>query len=487
MTGVAIIVYMNEVPVTPRERDYIYVGSFYAFAIFIGMSIIYIHELFSKFLKGPSGAVVATVLGLALVPTVMAVQNWDDHDRSNRYVAHDFAYNYLAGLEENAVVFTNGDNDTFPLWYMQEVENFRTDVRVGCMPFMPQEWYLQQMKRKYYESEPLPISMEYEQFRQGKRGYTPILDQVNQRPVDLKEIIEFVANEDKRTTQTTSTGRTMHYIPASNFKLAVDSAKVVANGTVAPEEADQIVSEIVWTMGQDAIYKDQLMILDMLAHNEWERPIYYTTPGQGGSVRLDEYLELNGLTYRLVPIKGERQSSVRGRINTATMYDNLMNKYRYTNFGDPGIYLDETCRRMMTNLKNNFNRLATQLIIEDDLEKASEVLTKMNEVVSMEVLGYSFLDITKTDLMFKVGNTEAATESLNEVYEALKDNMNYYLSLGPQYFQAVAQKATNSFQYEFADLMRICDENGLTEMKQTIENQLNQYYTSYMALAGQRQ
>ncbi len=486
MTGVAIIVYMNEVPVTPRERDYIYVGSFYAFAIFIGISILYLYELIAKLAKGPSGAIAATIIGLALVPTVMAVQNWDDHDRSNRYVAHDFAYNYLAGLEENAVVFTNGDNDTFPLWYMQEVENFRTDVRVGCMPFMPQEWYLQQMKRKYYESDPLPISMEYEKFRQGKRGYTPIVDKVNQQPYDLKEIIEFVANDDPKTELSSSTGRTFHYIPAANFKLAVDSATVVNNGTVSPKDADKIVPEIIWTMGRDAIYKDELMILDMLAHNEWERPIYYTTPGQGGSVRLDEYLELSGLTYRLVPIKGERQSSVRGRINTDVMYDNLMNKYRYTNFDDERVYLDETCRRMMTNMKNNFNRLATALLEEGDTVRALNVLNKMDEVVSMKVLGYTFLDITMADLWFQAGNAEKGEETIKMAYEVLKDNMTYYLSLGREYFPAVAQSATNSFQYEFADLVRISEENGLTELKETIENQLNQYYSSYLQLVGQR-
>lgn len=484
MTGVAIIVYMNEVPVTPRERDYIYVGSFYAFSIFIGMSVIALYDTLQKVIKGPAGALTAAGAALLLSPALLAAENWDDHDRSGRYVAHDFAYNYLAGLAENAVIFTNGDNDTFPLWYMQEVEDFRTDVRVACLPFMPQEWYIEQMKRRYYESAPLPISMEYEQFRQGKRGYTPILDRVK-TPTDLKEIIEFVANEDPRTTLPSSTGRTFHYIPANQFKLAVDSATVVENGTVAPEEADLIVPEIIWSMNSSAIYKDELMILDLLAHNEWERPVYYTTPGQGGSVNLDEYLELDGITYQLVPIRGERQSSVRGRINTNTMYDNLMNKYRYTNFGDERVYLDETCRRMMTNLKNNFGRLADQLIAEGRQDQALEVLSKAEEVVPSKVLGYSFLDIGMADSWFLAGNPEKGEEVLREAYRAVKNNMDYYLSLGRKYLPQVNQSIQNALGYELRDLARMAEENELTELKQEMDAQISQYYQTYLQLSGQ--
>ena len=484
MTGVAIIVYMNEVPVTPRERDYIYVGSFYAFAIFIGVSVVYLYELVAKLLKGPGAAIAATVAGLLLVPTILATENWDDHDRSNRYVAHDFAYNYLAGLDKNAVVFTNGDNDTFPLWYMQEVENFRTDVRVACMPFMPQEWYLQQMQRKYYESDPLPFSMDYEQYRQGKRGYIPVMDRIK-KPTDLKQIMDFVGNEDPQTTLPSSTGRSFHYIPASQFLLTVDSATVVQNGTVAPEEADLIVPEIIWSMNRQSIYKDELMILDMLAHNDWNRPIYYTTPGQSGSLGLDEYLELSGLTYRLVPIKGERQSSVRGRINTAEMYDNMMNQYRYTNFGDEKVYLDETCRRMMTNLKNNFSRLADELIKTDQADKAKEVLNKCEEVVPSRVIGYSFLDIGIAEAWLQTGEIERGKATLEEAYRSVKNNMEYYLSVGREYLPVVSQNIQNALGYELRDLARIAQEYELSELQQTIETDIQQYYQTYLQLTGQ--
>lgn len=487
MTGAAIIVYMNEVPVTPRERDYIYVGSFYAFAMFIGIGVIYLHELFSKIIKGPGGAIAATAVCLVLVPGLMAVENWDDHDRSGRYVAHDFAYNYLAGLDDNAIVFTNGDNDTFPLWYMQEVENFRTDVRVACMPFMPQEWYIQQMKRKYYESEPLPISMEYEQFRQGKRGYVRIQQNSKAKSADdLKRLIEFVASDDPGSKLTYSnTTRKFDYFPSTQFILPVDSAKVVDNGIVSREMADQIVPEIIWSMGTDAIYKDQLMILDMLAHNEWERPIYYTTPGYGGSVNLDEYLELHGLTYKLVPIKGERQSSVQGRVNSDATYDNMMNKFRYTNFGDESIYIDETCRRMMTNLKNNFNRLANQLLIEGKIDKAVKVMEKKDEVLPNAVLGYTALDISSADIWLKIGKTAEGTQAAILAFQGIQDNVDYYFSLGKQYFPVIFEKLRYALGYELQELIRVVDENNLPELKEEIEVKLNQYSSTFMQLSGQ--
>jgi hypothetical protein len=423
---------------------------------------------------------------LILVPGVLATQNWDDHDRSNRYVAHDFAYNYLAGLDENAVVFTNGDNDTFPLWYMQEVENFRTDVRVACMPFMPQEWYIEQMKRKYYTSEALPISMEYEQFRQGKRGYIPIQKRVEQ--ANLKELIEFVANEDKGTQLSSSTGRFFHYLPTDTFILPVDSAKVINNGTVTSDKADQIVDQITWKInpsGRTAIYKDELIVLDLLAHNEWDRPIYYTTPGQSGSVRLDEYLELHGLTYRLVPIKGERQSSTRGRVNTERSYDNLMNKFRYTNFGDESIYFDETCRRMMTNLRNNFNRLAMALIEENKMDKAQAVLAKMEEVIPTAVIGYSFLDVNSAEAWLKAGNKERGLAMMKVAFDGVQDNMNYYLSLGEKYIPSVNQQIQNALAYELRELLRIAEEAGETELQEEIQAKSDQYYSTYLQMIGQ--
>jgi len=266
----------------------------------------------------------------------------------------------------------------------------------------------------------------------------------------------------------------------------VDSATVVDNGTVKPEMADQIESPIVWKMEKEQIYKDELIILDLLAHNNWERPMYFTTPGQNGSVRLDEYLELTGLTYRLVPIKGERQTSTQGRVNTEVAYENLMNKFRYTNFGDESVYFDETCRRMMTNLKNNFNRLALALIEENQLEKSREVLTKLEEVLPASILGYTYLDLASAEAWYKLGDKEKGKAGLEGSYNNLIDFMDYFFSLPDKYFVSLSTSVQNNL-YELREQMRIAEEFGEVELKNTIEERFNSLYSSFLGRMGQGQ
>jgi hypothetical protein len=483
MTGAAIIVYLNEVPVTPRERDYVYVGSFYAFAIFIGIGVLYLWDLLKKKLDPKMAAMAVTGVCLLAVPVVMAAQNWDDHDRSGRNTAHDFAYNYLIGLDKNALIFTNGDNDTFPLWYIQEVEGVRTDVRVCCMPFLPQDWYIDQLKRTYYESKALPISMEFEQYRQGKRGYIPIDNRIK-TPTDLKQLIEFATNDDPRAMLSSTTGRQFNYIPASTFSLPVDKEKVLQSGTVSADRASQIDSAIVWSMGQEQIFKDELVVLDILAHNNWERPMYYTTPRQSGSVKLDNYLELQGLSYRLIPIKGQTQTGLDGMVNTDIMYDNLMNKFRYTNLNNPKVYQDETCRRMVQNMKNNFNRLATALILEGKNDKAAEVLAKLESAMPAKVMGYTAQDIENADLWLRVGNREKGLAVAKFAFESIKDNIDYYLSLPAQYFPSVNNDLQYAIGYEMRNLLQYLTNNKEDELLKEVEAKYNEYYTRYVGKSG---
>ncbi|MCD6333496.1 MAG: DUF2723 domain-containing protein [Bacteroidales bacterium] len=489
MTGMAIIVYLNEVPQTPRERDYVYVGSFYAFAMFIGIGVLYLYELLSKWLNGTVSAIISTVAALALVPAIMASENWDDHNRSGRYTAHDFAYDYLIGLDPNALLFTNGDNDTFPLWYIQEVEKVRTDVRVCCMPFMPQDWYIDQLKRTYYESKALPISLTHKQYRQGQRGYIPIVERVKQ-PVNLKEAVDFVANDDPKTMIGTSSGRQFHYFPTATFILPVDSAKVVSNGTVSPARAGEIVPQIQWRFipegqTQGAMYKDQFIILDILAYNNWERPMYYTTPGQSGSVKLDEYLELDGLSYRLIPVKGERQMATRGMVNTGILYNNLMHKFKYTNFNNPKVYQDETCRRMMQNMKNNFIRLADQLIRINQPDSARDVLNKLEEVMPINVIGYTLQDLKEVDLRYTLGDTTEARALMEHCYNAITDNINYYTSLPDRWIPSVSNDIQNTLGYELPSLMTTAKQYNEDEWYKKLEEKYNQAYNNFMNKLGQ--
>lgn len=483
MTGAAIIVYLNEVPVTPRERDYVYVGSFYAFAIFIGFGVLYLFDLLKKKLDPKIAALTVTGVCLLAVPVVLASENWDDHDRSGRYTAHDFAYNYLIGLDDNALIFTNGDNDTFPLWYVQEVEGIRTDVRVCCMPFMPQDWYIDQLKRTYYGSKALPISMDNEQYRSGKRGYVPILDEIKQ-PYDLKELIEYATSEDTRTMRTSTTGRTFSVIPSKTFVLPIDKNQILKTGTVAPEQISRVDSTIVWSMGQEQVYKDELVVLDILAHNNWERPMYYTTPGQSGSVKLDNYLELQGLYYRLIPIKGERQTSMSGMVNSEILYNNLVNKFKYTNFNDPGVYQDETCRRMMQNLRNNFYRLVKELLHEGKNEKALAAMNKLEQVMPLKVVGYSFWDLEAVELWYLVGNAEKGREVARYAFESIKDNVEYYLSLPASKIPSVMSELSNSLRYEMPQLRQFMQNQKEDAMMKEIEDKYNEYYTRYATKVG---
>jgi hypothetical protein len=483
MTGAAIIVYLNEVPVTPRERDYVYVGSFYAFAIFIGIGILYLWDLLKKKLDPKMAAMVVTGAGLLAVPVLMASQNWDDHDRSGRRTAHDFAYNYLIGLDKNALIFTNGDNDTFPLWYIQEVEGVRTDVRVCCMPFLPQDWYIDQLKRTYYDSKALPISMTFEQYRQGKRGYVPILKEITE-PYNLKDLVEYATSEDPRALRSSTTGRQFSVIPGAIFKLPVNKEKVLQTGTVASSRAAKIDSAIVWNMGQDQIYKDELVILDILAHNNWERPMYYTTPRQSGSVKLDSYLELQGLSYRLIPIKGESQTAMSGMLNTDIMYENLMNKFKYTNLENPKVYQDETCRRMMQNMKNNFNRLAATLIAEGKTEKAAEVLAKLEKCMPRKVMGYSYLDVENADLWYRVGNKEKGREVSKFAFDNIKDNVDYFFSLPAKFFPSVNGDLQSALGYELRNLLDNLTTSKEDDLVKEIDAKYNEYYARYMSKAG---
>ncbi|MFA6127110.1 MAG: DUF2723 domain-containing protein [Bacteroidales bacterium] len=483
MTGAAIIVYLNEVPVTPRERDYVYVGSFYAFAIFIGIGVLFLYDLLKKKLDPKMSALAVTGVCLLAVPMVMAAQNWDDHDRSGRNTAHDFAYNYLIGLDKNALIFTNGDNDTFPLWYIQEVEGTRTDVRVCCMPFLPQDWYIDQLKRTYYGSAALPISMGFEQYRQGKRGYIPILDKLK-TPTDLKQLIEFAINDDPRAMVPSSTGRQFNYIPSATFSLPVDKNKVLQNGTVAAGRASQIDSAIIWNMGQEQIYKDELVVLDILAHNNWERPMYYTTPKQSGSVKLDNYLELQGLSYRLIPVKGEMQTGMSGMVNTDIMYENVMNKFRYTNLNNPKVYQDETCRRMMQNMKNNFNRLAAALIKEGKKDKAIEVLTKLESVMPMKVVGYTATDVDNANLWYLAGNRDKAREVAKFSFDNISNNVDYYLSLPNNFFLSISNDFQYAVGYEMKNLLDCLTANKEDDLLKQVETKYNEYYTRYMSKSG---
>jgi tetratricopeptide (TPR) repeat protein len=470
MTGLAIVVYLNQYPHQPRERDYAYAGSFYAFAIWIGLGVLAISEKLKKFLPETVAAGIAGILTLILVPGILATENWDDHDRSNRYTARDFGANYLKTCEPDAIIFTNGDNDTFPLWYNQEVEGVRTDVRVCNLSYLQTDWYINQMRRQTYESAPVPFSLSSEKYQQGTRDVVYLMDnpRITRKTVGLKEAINFVADDNPATKLQQADNAA--YFPKKIISFKIDKEAVIRNNVVRPEDYDKIVDTITIDLsGLSYISKDEMMILDLLATNNWERPIYWAiTVGRNKYLNLQDYFQVEGFAYRFVPIKttSSPQQLKFGRVETDLMYDNLMNKFEWGNMNDPKIYIDENNMRMMTNIRNSFNRLASALIEEGKNDMAIEVVDRCFELVPITLVSPEYFSLELVDSYFNAGAKEKGKAILEQVLDLYNDELGYYFSLDTKfvqtksineeiqrllfYMQRMERSARNSGDAEFA-------------------------------------
>ncbi|MEN8121706.1 MAG: DUF2723 domain-containing protein [Bacteroidota bacterium] len=430
-TGLAIVLYLNQPPYQPRERDYAYAGSFYAFAIWIGFGVMMLYELLKKYLPAIFSVGLAAIVSFVSVPVLMASENWDDHDRSGRYMARDFAYNYLNSCEPNAILFTNGDNDTFPLWYAQEVEGIRTDVRVINESYLGTDWYISQMKQKAYDSDPVPFSFNKEQYGPGKRDVVYVQDRIT-KPTDLKQIIEFIGSDNPKTKDQRYGGE--DFMPARKITIPADSATVMNNKVLKRYEADQLVNELHWEIPREYIRKNELMILDLLATNNWQRPVYFAiTIGNQGYYNLQDYFQLDGLAYRFVPVKTSKEGPQIGRINSEILYDKLMNTFKWGGINEEGVYLDENNRRMLMNMKNNFARLANQLIYEEKRDSAIAVLDRAIELMPNNRVPYNYYNLLIAEAYYRAETPEKANEILNIVANKTGEEIDYYLSLPKNY------------------------------------------------------
>lgn len=459
MTGLAIVLYLNQEPLQPRERDYAYAGSFYAFAIWIGLGVLALWEMLKKLSPSAYSAIAATVVSFFAVPCIMANQNWDDHDRSRRYTCRDLGGDYLETCAPDGIIFTNGDNDTFPLWYNQEVEGVRSDVRVCNLSYLQTDWYVDQMRRKAYNSDPLPINFKPEQYVQGTRDVIYVIDKIK-KPVNLKEAIDFVRSDDPDTKLTQYENSA--YIPSRDLILPIDPKTVLANSVISPKDAGKIVSQIEIKLTGNYITKDELMILDMIANNNWKRPIYWAiTVGRDKYLNLQDYFQTDGFAYRLVPIKTPpAQNGQVGSVRTDVMYDNLMNKFKWGNMNDPRVYLDENNIRMLMNVRNSFSRLAEGLIDEGKKDSAVVVLDRCNELVPDSKVPYNYfnmimvesyykaagktlLDTSKSNPAISAPVNQAYIAKANEVIRVMSKNCEeeliYYFNLKPE-FRATVQE-----------------------------------------------
>jgi tetratricopeptide (TPR) repeat protein/MFS family permease len=428
-TGIAIVVYLNQKPFEPRERDYAYAASFYAFAIWIGLGVLAIYDFLQSKMNQMVSATAATAVCLLAVPTIMAKEEWDDHDRSNRYIARDFARNYLESCAPNAILFTNGDNDTFPLWYAQEVEGIRTDVRVVCLELLNTDWYIDQMVHKAYKSDPVPFSLKKDQYRQGTRDVVLFHDRGIKGNISVKELMEFVRSEDKANKLEVQSGTFYNYFPTRNMSVPVDSATVVNNGTVPKELAGRIVKSIDWSMQGNYVQKNDLMVIDLLSQNDWKRPIYFAATAPASSyLNLAPYLQLEGLAYRLVPIKqtaAEQQQET--RIATDTMYNNIMTKFVWGGMEKKDVFLDDVfVRSCALNVRQRIAALGSALAAEGKKEQAIKVLDKCLEITPEENVPFDGTIFSIAIAYYQAGADKKANDLANKLFDNFEKNMKYY-------------------------------------------------------------
>ena len=441
-TGIAIQVYTNVRPFEPRERDYSLVGSFYVFSLWIGIGVYATYNWLSKYIKTKLLAPSVIILCLILLPGILISQNWNDHDRSTKRTAHAMAINYLESCAPNAIIFTIGDNDTFPLWYAQEIEGIRRDVRVVCTSLFQVDWYIDQMKRKAYNSEPIPSKLNHDQYKWGTRDYI-IKEVVTNDTLDINQFIDFVTSDDPRTKYgyvleqqgyDTSGQRSQdleaNYAPTEHIRIPVNKKTVLKNKIVKEKDADKIVDFIDIKIDNQAIYKNRLMMLDIIAQNNWERPIYFSGGAFGNDdyIWMKDYLQLDGFAYKLVPIKtpmNENNPFSMGRIDSDLMYKKV-NNWKWGNSGDQNMYHDVETRKNSISYRGNMARLIEVLIDEGKFDKAEKIADLALEKMPINIFGYyTFLE-PFVGAYYEIGQKEKGRSIFKKISLKYQENLTYY-------------------------------------------------------------
>lgn len=485
MTGLAIVVYLNQYPNQPRERDYAYVGSFYAFSIWIGLGLLTVVQGLKKFVPEKIGAPLTGLILLALVPGIMGMENWDDHDRSGRYTARDIAYNYLNSCEPNSIIVTNGDNDTFPLWYLQEVEGIRTDVRVVNTMLFNTEWYIDQMKKKAYDSDPLPLSMPREKYKDGTNAQVYILDRVK-GPQDLKMVIDFVADENPATKLRVQNGEMIDYFPSRTLRLPFDSSKFTENTPIVLGNIEKPLSEIEINLKGNYLLKSQMMMLDLLATNNWERPVYFVAGGHDDALGLEPYFLQEGFANRIIPLRTESKRAFEyGRINTDVMYKNYMENFRWGRMNEPDVYLDYYTRRTISviRMRSNFARLAITLVEEGKKDSAIAVVDRCFELLPQDRMRFDLYTTRLIEAYYKAGEIDKANVKVESFYAQLEKQLNYYFSLRPEIGRATDMERRMDLQ-SLQDLGLITSEFEQRELNVKLQQALDKYYQLFINSAS---
>lgn len=449
-TGMAIVLYLNQAGYQPRERDYAYVGSFYAFAVWIGLGVLKVRDWLSKALSQAAAASVATAICLLAVPVLMAQQEWDDHDRSKKELPRDLAKDYLESCAPNAILFTYGDNDTYPLWYAQEVEGIRRDVRVINFSLLGIDWYINQLRYKVNESDPIDVIWTPEQIEGGKRDYILYRPQAGipeNAFYDLYDMMKnYVGSDDPSKMDDRGNGEALNTYPVKKLSVPVDKALVLKNGTV--NATDSVVSELRFEIPKGALVKNDLALLNIIAANKWQRPIYFTSPS--ADLGFDQYIRRDGLSYRLVPVENSR-------VNTDWMLDKAMNKFAFGNANVKGVYFDEENRRHLNSIRTAYSELAMDLAAKNRKEEARKVLEKADKM--LESAGNFDYGMTsrgnqhnRNSLLFlqacyMADDTTLANKVATSVKKDLQQQVRYYNSLGTKSAENMADEKRMAENY----------------------------------------
>ena len=478
MTGFAIILYLNQYPNQPRERDYAYAGSFYAFAVWIGIGFMFFYEQLQKYLGSRVSAIITFLILFAASPLLMATRNWDDHDRSGRYTARDIGANYLKSCAPNSVLFTYGDNDSFPVWYVQDVEKVRTDVRVANLSYIQAGWYIDMMRQKAFDSDPLPFTLGQEKYIDGVRGQLPV-NKVVDKPVDINEVVQFAGLDDKKyMIDLSGRGDYLNYLPASKFIIGVDTATVLANGTVKEYFKEKMVSPMIWEYTATDAFKGDLAIMDLLGTNKWKRPVYISTTVPSTQYKgLEKFFIQEGLTYRIAPVKID--SAVQGEfgmIDYIVMYDNFMNNFSWGNAGDPSVYLDENNKRMLSNFRRIYGNLGKELLLRGDTVKALEVAHRGLEIVPAEKMPNDFFSIGLAEVLIRGGQSAEGESLIKEITGYSKEYLEYAISQGTAGVFGLDYPIGINMQ-ALLDIYNMSLELKMDSLTKTIEPDINKYYS----------